>query len=269
VAGNSTQAGRSVVNKISTILLLFNEGSEYSLTEIARLADVPLSSAQRYIAELVAAGFLRRAGRARFGAGEAVRFAGPTEVRQATLVERGPYVIDDLGRATHRRVRLGILDQRAVLYIEKVPGPLPPTAFRAAATLPAHATAIGRCLLAFAPATTVDRVVLSGLPAYTPHTMTDAGLLRAALAAARRTHIAVTGAELEPGVCGVAMPVFGAGRRVVAAIELAVRDPDECLPALLAPLTIACRSLSREIGRSAAASLSDCPTDFPPRTECS
>ena len=36
MAGNSAETGRSVTSKITSILLTFNQGSEHSLTEIAR-----------------------------------------------------------------------------------------------------------------------------------------------------------------------------------------------------------------------------------------
>jgi len=260
VAGNSTQAGRTVVNKVSTILLLFNQGTEYSLTEIAQLADVPLSSAHRYINELVAARFLERTGGARYRTGELLRYLGPAQARPPSLDERGPYVVDDLSNATNCRVRLGVLDHHNVAYIEKVPGRQPPTAFRPAATVPAHATAMGRCLLAFDPMTTVDRLILGGLRVYTAQTVCDAGELRAALASVRRTHLAVTRGELEAGVCSVAMPVFGTGHRAIAAIEVSVRDPDRSLHALLVPLAVACRSLSRELGCGPTVSSHDGPT---------
>ena len=38
MAGNSAEAGRSVTNKITSILMTFTEGSEHTLTEIAQLA---------------------------------------------------------------------------------------------------------------------------------------------------------------------------------------------------------------------------------------
>jgi hypothetical protein len=47
------------------------------------------------------------------------------------------------------------------------------------------------------------------------------------------------------------MPVFGAGGGVVAAIELGVPELDEKFSALLTALTIATRSLSRELGGDA------------------
>ncbi|MBL8928376.1 MAG: hypothetical protein JNM77_19430 [Pseudonocardia sp.] len=48
------------------------------------------------------------------------------------------------------------------------------------------------------------------------------------------------------GVSGVAMPVFGPGGDVVAAIELAAADLARELPSMTAALAVASRSLSRE-----------------------
>ena len=53
--------------------------------------------------------------------------------------------------------------------------------------------------------------------------------------------------EFEHGVSGVAMPVFGPGGHVVAAVELSVPDLGAGLHSVLAGLTLAARSLSREL----------------------
>ena len=45
----------------------------------------------------------------------------------------------------------------------------------------------------------------------------------------------------------MAMPIFGPGGEVVAAIELAVRDLKTDLRPVMGPLAIASRSLSREL----------------------
>jgi DNA-binding IclR family transcriptional regulator len=52
MAGNSTESGRSVTSKITSILMTFTEGSVHSLTEIARLAGLPVSTAHRLTSEL-------------------------------------------------------------------------------------------------------------------------------------------------------------------------------------------------------------------------
>ncbi len=91
---------------------------------------------------------------------------------------------------------------------------------------------------------------MRGLRPYTQHTITSPERFRRALAVTRLTRVAVTRWELEAGVCGVAMPVFGPGGQVVAAIELAVGDLTQLQP-VMAALAIASRSLSRELAGDA------------------
>jgi DNA-binding IclR family transcriptional regulator len=70
---------------------------------------------------------------------------------------------------------------------------------------------------------------------------------RRALAVVRVTRVAVTRFELEASTCGVAVPVFGPGGELMAAIELTVPDLGRELQPVMASLTIAARSLSREL----------------------
>jgi DNA-binding IclR family transcriptional regulator len=247
VAGNSTEAGRSVTSKVTSILLTFTEGSEHSLTQIARQAGLPISTAHRLTSELASWRLLERTDDGNYRAGLPLRRIGTVDASPASLAERAPCVLEDLSAATKYRARLGVLRDLEVAYIQKEPGPAPTTSFSSAATLPAHATAVGRALLAFAPARTVEMTIISGLRAYTAHTVTSPDRLRRALSVARLTRVAVTRWELEAGSCGVAVPVFGPGGNVVAALELTVRDLGVDLKAVMGPLTIAARSLSREL----------------------
>jgi DNA-binding IclR family transcriptional regulator len=248
MAGNSTESGRSVTSKITSILLTFTEGSEHSLTEIARLAGLPISTAHRLTSELASWRLLERTDDGHYRAGLPLRMIGTVDdACPPNIAERAPCVLEDLSAATKSRVRLGVLAELEVAYIEKQPGPRPATAFNPAATLPAHPTALGRALLAFSPARTVEMTIIRGLRPYTSHTITSPDRFRRALAVTRLTRVAVTRCELEAGVCGVAMPVFGPGGDVVAAIELAVHDLGHELQPVMAALAIASRSLSREL----------------------
>jgi DNA-binding IclR family transcriptional regulator len=247
VAGNSTESGRSVTSKITSILLTFTQGSEHSLTEIARLAGLPISTAHRLTSELASWRLLERTDCGHYRAGLPLRMIGTAEAGPPSITERAPCVIEDLSAATRCRARLGVLSDLEVSYIEKVPGPRPATPFSAAAKLPAHATAMGRALLAFSPAHTVEMTIMRGLRQYTPHTMTAPDRFRRALAVTRLTRVAVTRGELEPDLCGVAMPVFGPGGDVVAAIELTVTDLHAAMQSVIGTLAIASRSLSREL----------------------
>ena len=134
-----------------------------------------------------------------------------------------------------------------VAYIEKRPGHQPVTAFNPAARLPAHPTAVGRALLAFAPPDIVEMKIRRGLQPYTSHTVTSPDRFRRALAIVRVTRAAVTRYELEAQTCTVAMPVFGPGGDAVAAVELTVPDLGVALQPALTALTLATRSLAREL----------------------
>jgi DNA-binding IclR family transcriptional regulator len=247
MAGNSTESGRSVTSKITSILMTFTEGSEHSLTEIARLAGLPISTAHRLTSELASWRLLERTDDGHYRVGLPLRMIGTGDGAGPSIVERAPSVLDDLAAATRSRARLGVLHHLEVAYIEKTPGFRPVSGFCPSATLPAHPTALGRALLAFSPACTVDAVIARGLRPYTEHTITSPERFRRALSVTRLTRVAVTRWELEPGASAVAMPVFGAGGEVVAAIELAVRDLSQELQPVAAALSVASRSLSREL----------------------
>jgi DNA-binding IclR family transcriptional regulator len=131
---------------------------------------------------------------------------------------------------------------------------LPLSAFSPAATLPAHATAIGQVLLAFSPAAVVRQVMDHGLTRYTPSTTTSAVALDRALTAIRLRGIAVVSGQLSPDFAAVAAPVFGSDREVVAALEVRLRDLPGELRTVVPALTVAARGLSRELGHADPAS---------------
>jgi DNA-binding IclR family transcriptional regulator len=251
MAGNCTESGRSVTSKITSILLAFTEGSEYSLTEIARLAGLPVSTAHRLTAELTSWRLLDRTEEGHYRVGLPLRMIGAGDAVPPSIAERGPWVLDDLATALRSRARLGVMAGLDVAYIEKRPGSGPVTTFCAAATLPAHPTALGRALLAFASPDLVDATIARGLRPYTAHTITTPDRFRRALSVTRLTRVAVTRWELEPDVAGIAMPVFGPGGDAVAAIELAVADVGRDLQTMTAALAVASRSLSRELATEA------------------
>src|SRR5882724_5927623 len=167
VAGNSTETGRSVTSKVIAILLTFTDGSVHSLTEIARLAGLPISTAHRLAAELTARGVLDRTEDGDYRVGLPLRMIGTRAPHPPNIQERAPRVMEDLCTATRTSERPGVSDDLEIAYIEKAPGHRPVTMFSAAATLPAHATALGKALLAFTSPRIVDLVIAEGLRAYT------------------------------------------------------------------------------------------------------
>ena len=255
MAGNSTDPGRSVTSKVTAILMAFAHGGVHTLTEIADFANLPTSTAHRLASELVAWRLLERTEERSYRIALPLRMiAGEydeSEICSYTLtVMRALPVLDDLSRATQNQVRLGILRGTDVLTLQ-------PRHHRANERInaeslihgvtPVHATAAGKALLAFSPPEVVDHVIASGLCAFTPHTITSPDVLRQKLSVIRLTQVATARDEFDGDKAAIAMPIFYGRGRVAAAIELTVENPGiEFKPASSA-LSVACRSLSRQL----------------------
>jgi DNA-binding IclR family transcriptional regulator len=251
MAGNAVEAGRSVTSKVTAILMAFADGSHWTLSELARLTHIPLTTTHRLATELTAAQLLERAPDGGYRIGPAVgRLHRDDDGCGYGLAQLAPAVLEDLAAATGEAVRLGVLRELRVAYVEKA-GRAPVTPFAAGAVLPLHATALGKVLLAFAPTVTTRAVIGAGLPRYTARTLTRAAELTHALSVTRLTRIATSDGELVAGERAVAAPVTGPGGQVLAALEVRVADLRGVDPARRL-LTVAARSLSRELAAAPA-----------------
>jgi DNA-binding IclR family transcriptional regulator len=127
-----------------------------------------------------------------------------------------------------------------------------PQRLRTGQVLPLHATAVGKCLLAFAPVA-VPPLHQLDLQRYTGRTVVTVGLLAEHLAVARHRGWAGELGEYRTGVGGVAAPVRTGGGLVVGA--LGVEGPVEELyagaspvPRLVEQLANAAREISAGLG---------------------
>jgi len=246
MAGNSAEPGRSVTSKVAAILLTFQADRKHSLTEIARLTGLPVSTVHRLVTELEGSGLLERTDDAEFRAGLSLQGFSCGTSYSLGIVEATRRALEDLATATQSSARLGILIGLQVVFIEKRCDGGPVTTYGPGPRLPAHATALGKALLAFSPAEVLDRIITNGLVRYTPYTLTDAEKLRRCLATTRRTRVAFVRWEFQQGISAVAVPVFGADGAVVAALEVTVPNLCVDLQAANCVLTVAARGISRE-----------------------
>ena len=150
--------------------------------------------------------------------------------------------------ALHLPTRLGVLHGLEVGYIEKAPGHIPVTSFSPAARRPAHATALGKALLAFAPPDVLRRLGTASLPSFTARTLTRPDQLHHALHRVRCDGRALDRGELSVHVRTVAVPVLGPGDIALAAVEVEVDDLSAETIATVTPvLTLAAHGLMREL----------------------
>jgi DNA-binding IclR family transcriptional regulator len=255
LAGNSTDPGRSVTSKVTAILMAFADGGVHTLTELASSANLPTSTAHRLASELVAWRLLERTEERSYRIALPLRMIGSeyseSEVCSYTLtVMRALPVLDDLSRATRNDVRLGLLRGSDVLTLQHRHSRSNERIHAESllhSVIPAHAAASGKAVLAFSPSEVVDKVINEGLPAFTPHTITSGDVLRQKLSLIRLTQVATSRNEFEQGKAAIAMPIFYARGRVAAAIELDIADLGTELKPASSALSVACRSLSRQL----------------------
>jgi len=255
VAGNSTDAGRSVCSKVTAILMVFADDGVHTVTEIAGSAHLPTSTAHRLASELVAWRLLERTEERHYRIGLPLRmiaseYSGSAVGSTTQTVMRALPVLHELSRATGSEVRLGVLRGTQVLTLQPRTNRFSERVHAEGllhGVAPAHAAASGKALLAFSPPGVIDHVIAAGLPAFTPHTITSPDVLRRKLSVIRLTQIATSRNEYECGKAAIAMPIFYGGGRVAAAIELAVRDLDSEWKPAASALSVACRSLSRQL----------------------
>ncbi len=249
MAGNANTPGVSVATKVAAILLVFNEGAEHSVAQIATRTDLAVSTTHRLVTDMTSRRLLECTATGTYRAGPLVRLAGHPVPTTPAIEELGPFVVADLAEATGLRARLGMLSGLRISYVEKDPGPDPVSRFRKGTRLPAHATALGKVLLAFAPPQVVETLIMQGLFPYTSHTLTSPQVFRRALAGIRACGgIATSRNELETGVTSLAVPIRDRSEHVVAALELTGADSRDDLGRLVTVLTFAASCLSRELG---------------------
>jgi DNA-binding IclR family transcriptional regulator len=149
-------------------------------------------------------------------------------------------------------VRVGVLHGAEVVVVHHVFRP--DASFQVlevGAHLPAHASALGKAIVAFAPGQVLEDLVAEPLPKLTRRTLAAAALKRE-LAEVRETGIARERDEAVLGESSVASPIFDHSGQAVGAVGV-VGDTDAILPRgaakRVAPAVAeAARAVSRELG---------------------
>ncbi|MFC9842820.1 IclR family transcriptional regulator [Streptomyces sp. NPDC060223] len=242
---SASRDDRAAVDKAISLLIAFGDraSSGVGVSELARRAQLSKSTAYRVLGMLERNGVVERVGTDyRLGErlhhlGRAVYAPGYDGIRDRLL----PF-LTDLYELTRQTVHLAVLHGTDVVYLAKLYGHRPaPVPSRIGGRLPAHATAVGKVLLAYDSAAAVQ-VTSAPLQRFTEHTITDAEELTAELHRIRCEGVGYDNQESQLGLNCVAVPVLGHGGRAVAAVSVAGRCGE-----------IDTRRLSNDVRRVAAA----------------
>jgi DNA-binding IclR family transcriptional regulator len=249
MAGRISKPGATVVSRTVALLSAFDEAHPHlTLTELARRADLPLSTAHRLIAELTRLGALARTASGQYVVGPRMWDVGLLAPVQTDVREVASPFLHDLYAATLATVHLAVRDGTRALYIDRISGKRSvPVVSKIGSRLPWHATGVGKVLMAHAPEDVRRRALASPLKRITPYTITQPSRLRDQLERILVDGFATTVEEMSLGACSVAVPIQR-GDEVVAALGIVVPNLRRDKGRLIAALHVAAHGIGRSLG---------------------
>ena len=239
-----------MVGRIAAILDAFApRDDDLGISELARRTGLAKSTVSRIVQELVDHQFLERSakgvrlGLRLFELGESA--TRPRDLRKLALASMA-----DLRNAVNLTVHLAVLEGNEVVYIEILSARgTPPLPSRVGGRMPAHATGVGKALLAWSPGDVVDNVIRGGLVARGPNTITDPDRLRRELVRIRAVGIAYEREESGPGIACAATAVLGSDGRPIVALSAAGWSKEFDVRRVGFAVQTAAQTLARQVAR--------------------
>lgn len=211
-----------MANALRVLEALSDADRPVAVTELAARLRLPASTTHRILAALTVQGFAARVpAQRRYRTGPALaHLACRSQLEQARLREAARPVLERLAAQSGETSHLAVLAGTDALGIDLVQSSQPVIAHHPVGSLvPAHATAMGQAILAHLPEVAA-RIARTGLPGFTPGTITDADDFIRGLAEIRERGFAVNVGQLHPETAGVAAPVADASGAVIASLGI-------------------------------------------------
>ena len=239
----------AIKKSLDVLSRILEDRGETALSDLASALGVPPSTAQRIVGVFVSRGFLTRIGPGRYVQGpELIKLVAARDPNEALILAARP-LIKRLAKAISTTVHLGVLDGGMVTYLVKEHGGGAPVLTREQYQLEAYCSGIGKLLLAHLSAGAQAEYLASGpFVALTSRTATDPEVLRRLLSEARGQGYAIDNAEVQEDLHCLAVPLFGVGGEVIAALSASFRSDGPVDLTLLGPLRQCAARIGRRLG---------------------
>ncbi len=231
----------------------------WSLAELTQHLQQNKATLFRVLHTLEQFGYLAKdAATGRYVPGLRLHTLGSAAVQHETLRWQSLPPLQDLAQATGETVHVGILHDGVVVTVQVVEGT---HAVRMHSIVgkrsPAHASALGKVLLAHLPDAEVEAVLARhGMERYTENTITTPAALREALHRVRQEGYAPDEEEIEIGLRCLAAPITDQTGRPTAALAIsapASRMTQDAVAALLPQVKATAARISRMLGSPSVA----------------
>ncbi|PTT58727.1 IclR family transcriptional regulator [Arthrobacter sp. HMWF013] len=248
--GRRPKQGEPVIDRALSLLAVFSDRRRaLTLSEMARLAQMPAPTALRLIARLVEWGALERLEDGRYVVGVRLWEVASLSPRGHGVREIALPYLEDLFAVTRHHVLLAVRDKNEAVIIERLSSKqATEVAYRVGGRAPLRSTAVGLVLLAGADAGFQEAVIRQPPDMESGVDAMPEGQLRRTLSDVRRTGVAMIRRSAPSRTVSVASPIFDAQGAVVAALSIVVPD-GATPPNVLAPAVQAtARAVSRNLG---------------------
>jgi DNA-binding IclR family transcriptional regulator len=244
----STQASEKTVKSAARVLDLLEclartqEGMTFAMLQSAM--DIPKSSLHALLDVVASRGYVDLAKKKRmYSLGIKTWECSQAYLRQHDIVREAQTVMERIAAATNETVQVAKLDGAENVYLAKADSTHPlRLQSEVGARLLAHATGLGKALLAFLPPEEVrQRFSGTRLPRMTANTITDLNHLADELSATRDRGFGIDNEEYTQGLFCVAVPILDSLGEPVIAMSISV----PVLRANLAKLTQAVSLLAQ------------------------
>ncbi|MGV0791498.1 IclR family transcriptional regulator [Mycolicibacterium sp. XJ1819] len=249
----AADAPTSMVARVALILNSFDHtDTPLHLDQVAGRTGLPRSTAHRILTQLHSVGLLQHLSE---GYRLTAASAPAGGVDHSALRGVASPVLERLRADTALAVHLGALRGADVLCLDQISGGSGAAVpMRVAGHTPAHASALGKAMLAQLAPEQVDEIFGEPLRKCTPATIADLPTLHEELARIRSRHgLAYDDQELAVGLSSVAAPIrLPAGE--LAALSLTGAMPAARLQRMAPFLTRACRGIGERVANRPSAS---------------
>ncbi|WP_277552107.1 IclR family transcriptional regulator domain-containing protein [Kocuria oceani] len=222
--GTPGQFVQSLARGLQVITAFDARHPRMTLSDVARRTGLTRATARRFLLTLEELGYVRTDGRL-FELTPRVLQLGFSYLSALSLPAlAGPH-LEALSAQVEESTSASVLDGSDIVYVARVSTHRIMTVAIAVGTrFPAHATSMGRVLLAGLDVQQLAEYLRTArLERLTEHTLTDPAALEADLRRVRAQGWALVDQELEIGLRSLAAPVTDRAGRVVAAVNVSMR----------------------------------------------
>lgn len=230
---------QSIERALDLLEYLAHSSDWVGISELSAATGQPVGTVHRLLQTLMARDYVVRDSRIRrYALGPAARLLASAESLTPDWAEIATPLLSELVEISGETANLAVMERDRAVYVAQAQSTRMVRMFTEIGNrVPLHCTGCGKVLLAYQPESVVTSVIATaGLPMRTDKTITDPNQFRQELATIRQRGYAMDNGEQEEGVRCLAVPVYGVGEKVVAAMS--VSGPSSRLDISQTPILI-------------------------------